>query len=120
MLNNELLNKDPDAVSEQVSIIIFYSKSAIFVDKNGKDTKHTIHISRIMYFVRNGEEYNLHKTVWCEGGLKPEDIGTKNVRKDELNHISFFLLFWSGHRGSKAYSLWGDVVPSSSIGYDYL
>ena len=56
MLNNELLNKDPDAVPEQVSIIIFYSKSAIFMDKNGKDTKHTIHISRIMYFVRNGEE----------------------------------------------------------------
>ena len=28
-----------------------------------------------------------------------------------LNTISFFLFFWSGHRGSKAYSLWDSVVP---------
>ena len=35
--------------------------------------------------------------------------------------ISFFLsFFWSGLRGSKAYSLWGGVIPSPSIGYDYL
>ena len=32
----------------------------------------------------------------------------------------FFLFFWSGHRGSKTYSSWGGVVPSPSIGYDYL
>ena len=30
----------------------------------------------------------------------------------------FFL--WSGHRGSKAYSLWGGVIPSQSIDNDYL
>ena len=32
----------------------------------------------------------------------------------------FLLFFWSGLRGPKAYSLWGGVVPSPSIGYDYL
>ena len=52
---------------------------------NGKDTKHTIHISRRMLLVRNGEEGNFHKTVWCKGGLKLADIGNKNVREDELN-----------------------------------
>ena len=26
----------------------------------------------------------------------------------------------SGHRGTKAYSLWDGVVPNPSIGYDYL
>ena len=33
---------------------------------------------------------------------------------------SFFLFFWSGLRSPKAYSLWGGVVPSPSIGCDYL
>ena len=32
----------------------------------------------------------------------------------------FFFFFGSGHRGSKAYSLWDGVVPNLSIGYDYL
>ena len=31
------------------------------------------------------ENANLHKTVWCEVGIKLEDIGTRNVRDDELN-----------------------------------
>ena len=35
--------------------------------------------------------------------------------------LSFFLsFFWSGLRGPKSYSLWSGVVPSPSIGYDYL
>ena len=33
---------------------------------------------------------------------------------------AFLSFFWSGPRGPKAYSLWGGVVPSPSIGYDYL
>ena len=49
--------------------------------KNGKDTKQTIHISRKMHFLGNGKECNLHKTVWCEGGLQLADIGTNNVRE---------------------------------------
>ena len=27
----------------------------------------------------------MHKTLWCEGGLKITEIGTTNVRQDELN-----------------------------------
>ena len=53
--------------------------------KNGKDTKHTRNISIIIHFVINVEECNLHKTVWCEGGLQLAVIGTKNIREDELN-----------------------------------
>ena len=53
--------------------------------KNVKETKHTRKIDRRMNFVINDEDCNLHKTIWCEGGLKLEDIGTKNVREYELN-----------------------------------
>ena len=41
-----------------------------------------------MHFVGNVEDCNLKKTVWCEVGLKLEDIGTNNVREDGLNPIS--------------------------------
>ena len=37
--------------------------------KNGNDTKNTKYIYRRMHFVRYGYEWNLHKTVWYEGGL---------------------------------------------------
>ena len=60
-------------------------KPSICMSKNGKENKHTRHISKIMHFVINGEEWNFHKTVWGEGGLQLADIGTKNVREYELN-----------------------------------
>ena len=50
------------------------------MEKNGKDTKQTRHIAGIMNLVRNVEEWNLHKTVWCEVDLQLADIGTKNVK----------------------------------------
>ena len=53
MLNNELLNKDPDVVPEQEPLIILDKKSVICMAKNGKDTKHTRHITRRMCLVRN-------------------------------------------------------------------
>ena len=37
-----------------------------------------------------------------------------------VRDVLYFILFWSGLRGPKAYSLWGGIVPSPSIGYDYL
>ena len=43
-------------------------------------------------------------------------FGYKNVTQS----VFFLSFFWSGLRGPKAYSLWGGVVPSPSIGYDYL
>ena len=69
MLNNELTNKDPYVIPYQALLIIFDSKSAVCMAKNGKDTKQTRHISRRMNLGRNGEECNLHKKFWCEGGL---------------------------------------------------
>ena len=47
--------------------------------KNGKDTKHTIHIASRMHLVSNGEKCKMHKIDWCEGGLQLADISTKNV-----------------------------------------
>ena len=73
--------------SEQPPLVILYGKPAICMAKNGKYTKHTIHISRIMNFVMIVEDFNLHNSVWCEGGLQLAHIGTKNVREDELNLI---------------------------------
>ena len=55
--------------------------------KNGNNNKHTRHNSRRMNVVINGEECNFHNTVWCKGGMKLADIGTKNVRGDKFNPI---------------------------------
>ena len=55
------------------------------MENNDKDTKRTRHITRRMYFVRNAEEFNIYKTVWCEGGLNLANIGTKNCREEKLN-----------------------------------
>ena len=71
--------------SRKTHLVIFDSKLDICMDNTGKETKHIIHIFRRIHSVRNGEECNFHKTVWCEGGLQLADIGTKNVREDKLN-----------------------------------
>ena len=56
MLIHEFLNKDPDIFPEEAILMVLDSKSAMCMAKNGKDTKHTRHISRIIHFVRNGEK----------------------------------------------------------------
>ena len=56
MLIHELLNKDPDIVPEEAPLIILHSKSAVCMDKNGKDNNHTRHTARRVHFVRNGEK----------------------------------------------------------------
>ena len=61
------------------------NKSAIYMSKNGKDTKHNRHIDRRMNLVINGEEWNLHRIVWYERVLQLAYIGTNNVRGDGLN-----------------------------------
>ena len=63
ILNNELLNNDPDVVSEQAPLIILYIKSDMCMDRNGKNTKHTRQISRRANFVRSYKEYNIHSTL---------------------------------------------------------
>ena len=84
MLICELLNKDPDINPEEAPLIVLDGKYYIFIAKNGKDTKHTRHISRRMNFVRNIEKCKMHKIDWCEGGLNLADIGKKNVSEPDL------------------------------------
>ena len=70
MLVHELLNEDPDMVPKEDSLIFVDSKYVMCMAKNGKDTKHTRHIARIMHLVRNGEKCKMHKIDWCEGSLQ--------------------------------------------------
>ena len=69
MLINKLFNKDPDIVTEEATLIVLDSKFAMFMAKNGNDTKQTRHIARRMYFVRNGEIFRMQNFDWCERGL---------------------------------------------------
>ena len=80
----ELLNEDPDMVPKEAPLTVLDGKSAMFMAKNGRDTKHTRHIARRMNFVRNGENCKMHKIEWCEGGLQLVDIRTKNVSEPDL------------------------------------
>ena len=84
MLIHELLNEDPDRVPNEAPLIVLDSKSGMCMAKNGKDTKHTRHIARIMHFVRNGKKCKMRKIDWYEGGLQLADIGTKNVSEPYL------------------------------------
>ena len=84
ILVNELLNKGHYIVPNEAPLIILDIKSDMCMDKNGRDTKHTRHISRRMNFVRNGEKCKMHKIGWCEGGLQLADIATKNVGEHNL------------------------------------
>ena len=65
-----MLNKDSYIVPEAETLIILDSNSAVCMAKNGKDTKHTKHISRRVNFVRNGEKCKMHKIEWSKGGLQ--------------------------------------------------
>ena len=84
MLIHELFNKDTEIVPEEDPIFVLDIKSAMCMDKNGNNTKHTRHISRIMHFVRNVEKWNIQKIDWCEGGLQMAYIATKNVGEPDL------------------------------------
>ena len=70
ILNNKLLSTDTYVVPEQATLIILDRKYYIRVDKIGKNTKHTRHISRIISLVRNGEDWNLYKKILFGGVLQ--------------------------------------------------
>ena len=55
MFVHELLNKDPGIVPEEAPLIILDSKYNVYMDNNGKNTKHTRQIARRVYYVRNVE-----------------------------------------------------------------
>ena len=78
------MNKDPDIILEEASLIILHGKSDVCMNKNGKDTQHTRHISRIVHFVKNGEKCKMHKIDWCEGSMQLSDIVTNNVGDYDL------------------------------------
>ena len=61
ILIRELLKKDPYTVPEEDPMIILYSKSDVCMANNGKDVNHTCHIARRMHYVRNGENFKMHK-----------------------------------------------------------
>ena len=67
MLIHELLNEDLDIVPEEAPLIVLDSKSAMCMAKNGKYTKHTRHIERIL---GNGYKCKMHIIDWSEGGLR--------------------------------------------------
>ena len=82
-------------VPKEAPLIVLDSKSAMCMAKNGKDTKHTRNIARIIHFVRNGEKCKMQKIDWCEGGLQLEDIGTNNISEPDLTPsltIIYFIL----------------------------
>ena len=69
------------------------NKSALCMADNGKDIKHTKKISRIVHFVRNGENWKMHNIDWCERGLQLADIATNNVGDNDLStRIKYILL----------------------------
>ena len=78
------MNKDPDIVTEEDSLIVLGSKSDICMADNVKYTKHTRHIAGRMHLVKNGEKFKIHNIGWCEGGLRLKDIGTKNFGEPDL------------------------------------
>ena len=84
MLINEFLNKYPDIFPEEAPLIVLDSKSSMYMANNGKDNKHTRHITRRMNFVRNEEKCKMQKIDWCEGGLKLTDSGNKNLSETDL------------------------------------
>ena len=92
MLIHDLLNGDPDMVAKEAPLIVLYSKSAMCMAMNCKDTKHTRNIARRIHFVRDGEKCKMHKIYWCEGGLQLADIGTKNVSEPDLTPIMKYIM----------------------------
>ena len=78
------MNKDPDIVPEEVTLIVLDSNSAMCMAKNGRDTKNTRHIARRINFVRNGEKCKMHMIGWCSGGLQLANISTKNAGEHGL------------------------------------
>ena len=62
------------------------SKSAVCMANDVKYNNHTRHITRRVHFLKNGKNCKMHKIDWCERGLKLEDIATKTVGENDLNH----------------------------------
>ena len=62
------------------------------MSKNGKYTKHTRIIYRMVNFVRNGKIYKLQKIYWCEGGMQLEYISPKHFGKNDLTTRTEYIM----------------------------
>ena len=92
ILIHEFLNKNPDVVPEEASMIISDSNSDVCMAKNFKDTKHTRQIARRVHLLRNGENCKMHKIDWYEGGLRLADVATNNVGEHDLTPIMKYIM----------------------------
>ena len=92
MLIHELLYKDPDIVPEEAPLIILYSKYDVCMDNNGKDTNHTRHIARRVYFLRNDEKWKMNIIDWYEVGMQLADIATRNFGDNVLNTRNKYIM----------------------------
>ena len=93
MLIREFLSMDPDVFKEEALLIILYSKSDVSMADNGKETKHTRHITGRVNFVINGENWKMNKVDWCEVGLQLADNATKNAGEHDLTpRIKYIML----------------------------
>ena len=92
-------------VPKEAPLIVLDRKYVMCMAKNGKDTKHTRHISRRTHFVRNGEKCKMHKIDWCERGLQLEDIGTKNVSEPDITPRMKYIMVRTCVRGVIEYKV---------------
>ena len=92
MLVHDLLNVYPDIVTKEAPLIVFDIKSAMCMANNGKNTKKTGNITRIMHFVQNGQKCKMPKIDWCAGGLQIADIGTNNVSEPNLTPRMIYIM----------------------------
>ena len=61
------MKKYPDIVPEEAPLIILDSKSAVCMDNNGKNTKHTRHIYGRVNCVRSGEKLKCKRFTGVKG-----------------------------------------------------
>ena len=92
MLIHDFLNNDPYIVPKEAPMIVLDSMSAMCMANNGKDTKHTRHISSRMGFLSNGEKCKMHNIDWCEGVVTLTYIATKNIGEHDLTPIMKYIM----------------------------
>ena len=107
---------DEELDSEEDDLILFSLK--IHLEGNNQTVKDST-LFEIIYRIKKV----CQDSVYCRSYMKYKEFMTTKNKSRLLTEIdsfsyfsSFFLFFWSGLQCPKAYSLWGGVVPSPSIG----
>ena len=60
ILIHGILNKDKDILPEEAPLVILDITSTSCMDNSGKDIKHTRHIAKRVYLLRNGKKRKMH------------------------------------------------------------